>query len=538
MQTPCSRSVLPACARMITEITRRQGFVDMLRTILEDNNAPLPLKRRALQIALLFMCGVNQMSPGAYILRCTDLLTICLALLRRSESASFSVECVLLLALLANYHKSDASALNAFLKGVKEAKDDAAFAQICVSVQVVCASTVRIYQDVSDDTPPSIVSAFSTMLSSLRPDKAFASTHVDIRDQFKHLPPAQTVVLFAAHEFMHESASFRAVLIVDTKSDNGTVAPCLHTLLSMSSYLFTHGSASPRSVAYASLALNILAVISNHDDILAALSSEPAKGSKDIWLCRQREPPLPLSSAARPALASLLDVCILFIRHNMQKRLEVQSYLTCISVLHRVLRYMYGQRMRFVYHWEELWKSLISLLDFMATKLDTNSVPRADELMQHVIILLRAALLASEAILPTPAAVHQFLYELVRSAHVLAKHKAALPYTSTRTSAAHKRGQTLVRTASRSMAELEKVIAHYSDKLAGKDTSGRTVETVMASIRSEVDRNGIFGLSADGSDAAADVEDLETESEDISATSFLTWACSDGFSLVPLQYSY
>ena len=106
---------------------------------------------------------------------------------------------------------------------------------------------------------------------------------------------------------------------------------------------------------------------------------------------------------------------------------------------------------------------------------------------RKTIILLRSALLASESILPTPAAVHQYLYELVRSHHVLAKHKSSLPYAGTR-SIPQKRGKGLVLRASRSMAELEKVISHYSDKVAGKDASGRTVEAVMASIRAEVDR--------------------------------------------------
>ena len=69
------------------------------------------------------------------------------------------------------------------------------------------------------------------------------------------------------------------------------------------------------------------------------------------------------------------------------------------------------------------------------------------------------------------------------------------------------------------MAELERVINHHSDKLSGND-SGKTVETVMASIRAEVDRNGIFGLSTERADdgTAADTEDILWVSFDISQT--------------------
>ncbi|KZV99039.1 hypothetical protein EXIGLDRAFT_831813 [Exidia glandulosa HHB12029] len=512
------------------------SFVETINQLVSDASTPLPFRRRALQIGLLFMCGVNQLSPGAFFIRAIEFLPVSLSTLRTSQSASFSAECALFLTFLANYHKSDAATLNPFLKGVKEVQDAPAYAQLCICVQVICASAVKLYQDVSDDTPPTIIASFSSLMTSLRPDKAFASTHVDTREHYKHLPPVQAVVLFPLHEFLLQSESFRTVFVADATDDaSPDVRPCIHEVLSATSYILTHGASSPRGAAYASLCLKILAVCASHANILGALATEP-RGKKDIWLCRQREPHLPLPSGARPALASLLDCCILWLRHNMLKRLEVGSYITCIGVLHRSLQYLYSERKRFVYHWDELWKSLIGLLDFLATKVDLASTPRAEELVHLTIMLLRSALLASEAILPTPAAVHQYVYELVRSHGVLQKHKAALPYASTR-SASQKRGQTSAFRASRAMAELEKVISYYSDKLAGKDASGRTVEAVMASIRAEVDRDGIFGMTHGGAETDEDHEQ-SAYSKDLSAASFSPWACIDGLALVPLEFVY
>ncbi|EJD51924.1 hypothetical protein AURDEDRAFT_82848 [Auricularia subglabra TFB-10046 SS5] len=511
------------------------NFVDTIQKLVSDDTLPLPYRRRALHIALIFMCGVNQLSPGAFFMRLTDFLGVGLSILRTSQSASYSAECALFLTLLANYHKSDAATLNPFLKGIKEVSDDAALAQICVSVQVICASSVKLYQDVSDDSPLTLIASFGSLMTSLRPDKAFAATHVDLREMYKHLPPAQAVVLFPLHEFMLQNEAFRAVLVADSLDESTTaVAPCLHSVLSLSSYILTHGSSSARGAAYAHLCLKLLATCASYTNILDAMVADP-NGKKDIWLCRQREPQLPLSSKPRPGLASLLDACLLWIRHNMLKRLEVASYITCIGILHRALQYLYNERKRFVYHWEELWKSLIGLLDFIANKVDIASTARADELVHLTIILLRSALLASEAILPTPAAVHQYLYELVRSHHVLEKHKGGLPYASNR-SILQKRGKgTLILRASRAMSELEKVISHYGDKIAGKDASGRTVEAVMASIRAEVDRDGIFGTS--NSEEAQEDTDIAS-AESLSATSFARWACVDGLALVPMEFVY
>jgi len=73
----------------------------------------------------------------------TQELTWLSQLLRSSQNATFSAECSLLLALLANYHRSDASALNAFLRGIKDTRDTAALAQICSSIQIICASAVK-----------------------------------------------------------------------------------------------------------------------------------------------------------------------------------------------------------------------------------------------------------------------------------------------------------------------------------------------------------------------------------------------------------
>lgn len=105
------------------------------------------------------MCGVNQLSPGAFFIRATEFLPITLSVrgsplrhlqrrmllqtLRTSRSATYSAECALFLTFLCNYHKSDAATLNPFLKGLKETQDAAAYAQMCICIQVICASTVK-----------------------------------------------------------------------------------------------------------------------------------------------------------------------------------------------------------------------------------------------------------------------------------------------------------------------------------------------------------------------------------------------------------
>lgn len=71
----------------------------------------------------------------------------------------------------------------------------------------------------------------------------------------------------------------------------------------------------------------------------------------------QREPTLPLVTASRPPLCAVLDCCVLWLKHNLHMKLEVQSYMcvpialhckitshhyhsTCIWILHRTVWFL------------------------------------------------------------------------------------------------------------------------------------------------------------------------------------------------------
>lgn len=95
------------------------------------------------------------------------------------------------------------------------------------------------------------------------------------------------MILLPLFEFLHSSATFRKTFTENLTTQDGTSTKALPiTLLSMTSYLLSHASSSssPRAIAYANLALNILLVISESEDILGALSQDTQQG---IRLCRQ-----------------------------------------------------------------------------------------------------------------------------------------------------------------------------------------------------------------------------------------------------------
>ena len=144
---------------------------------------------------------------------------------------------------------------------------------------------------------------------------------------------------------MHTNTLFWTVLLQSVAPDSeslGRIPPLPFTIVSLSSYLVTHASAtfSPRSIAYANLSLNVLLTFVENDEFVDSLC-QPRNNT--IPLCRQvdslvnmvtipidnscqRVPALPAPRPCRSPLCAILDCCVLWLRHNLHMQLEVFSY--------------------------------------------------------------------------------------------------------------------------------------------------------------------------------------------------------------------
>lgn len=112
-----------------------------------------------LQLTVVFMCGINQLSPGAYLLR-GDLFPAIISvsvhrlfafvelianiqIIRGQETGRFTFEALLLLTLLSNFHKSDAAKLNPFLRHIGEIADVKVLRKVCWAAEFAAAATAR-----------------------------------------------------------------------------------------------------------------------------------------------------------------------------------------------------------------------------------------------------------------------------------------------------------------------------------------------------------------------------------------------------------
>ncbi|KAJ7925957.1 hypothetical protein B0H13DRAFT_1974036 [Mycena leptocephala] len=490
------------------------NLTGIINDSLPDPDMPVDLRHQVLQFALIFMCGVGQLSPGAYFLR-RDLFPSIVSFIKAPETEIFTFEAILLLSLLANFHKSKQ---NPYIQRIQETDDKDLMRKICWASNFALDAVVKAYREISDDdTSQTLTSALGSMMSKLRPDRAL--TPVDPpRELFKSQPIEACVVILPVFEFLRTNLTFPLVLISPSDEDSKSSA-ISSTILSLSSYLLTHASStsSPRAIVYANLCLNTLLTLVQNDGVLIAFS-QPS----DEQFGFARLPVLPVPSSRRPPLCALLDCCVLWLRHNLHKRLEVQSYITCIWVCYRVIWFLHKAHIRLEYSWQELWSALIGLLAFLSSKLDNlMTTGGVEQLARATILLLDLCLAKCEMFLPTPQAIHQFVYELVRSAPILEAQLSllkalALPQTGRRSS------WTTEQPAEVLLARLLTSIQFYQTKVT--EAHALSAKAAMRVVAGEIDRDGLHGMK--------DARETEPPGE-VAEVTFSRFACSDILTLMP-----
>lgn len=504
-------------------------FVGMIADVLGDGDAPEALRHQVLQLAVVFTCSISQLSPGAYFLR-RDLFPCIAKVIISPDTQRFTFEALLLLSVLANFHKSDAAKLNPYLQRIRDTQDTELMRKICWAAGFALDAAVKAYQEISDDSIPTFAKSVGALFTSLLPDRALAMQSLDPPREFLKTQPIEaTVSLLPVFEFLFFNPLFAQVLVEmalpkppDSKH-NALVPPLAYNILSLSSYVLTHASssASPRMLAYANLALNTLLVMSENAHIMPFFC-KPASSKEAIRLCRQRLPLLPVPAPTRAPICALLDCCVLWLRHNLHKRLEVYTFTTCIWTCHRVIWYLQKERIRLEYDWLELWKAVVDLLGFLSGKLDNlMTTGGIERLVQEAIRLLDLTLRRADLFLPTPTAVHEFIYEIIRSSAVIRKQTVLLESLGQPMSV--DRGASLRSdSASKALSRILSTAAYYEGKL--ESAGSRSAKDAFRTVSKDIEQNGLH--------SAHDADDTDPPKRAEDVVSFIRVACADGLALM------
>lgn len=270
-------------------------------------------------------------------------------------------------------------------------------------------------------------------------------------------PSEEAAALLATYDFAHANKLF-CFNFVALGAGKGEELP-FASFISLTSYILQHAHLSQRTALYSQLNLMVFRLLVEDPVLCKRMCSD--EGKVPVRLCRQRQPYLPLVRNERILATAVMDTMIDGINHNLRRRLDVRLYTLCVGILLRILSYMSRSRTRLQYHWDELFRSLLSLIRFLTTySADLKDVPHIEILLDHVVNLIALALSAGEAFLPGPAAYDDLFYKVVETGEILVKFRETY---------------NLANRPSNSIDTLVNVSTHYKEMLAGDGAEGKTV---------------------------------------------------------------
>ncbi|GAB0144029.1 hypothetical protein EsHS_00004524 [Epichloe bromicola] len=344
---------------------------------------------------------------------------------QESETLGHVLEPFILLGILASYNKFEFQ--NPYQIRLKDFVNEATIQKIIHCVGYTCQALRLDYIDVQDDLPEGWTLSNTLNLIGLglvlrgpKPEKKPVYDADTAKQLFSNLPDENAAILLATYDFAHVNKLF-CFNFVSLPGEQGNERP-IASYLSLTSYLLQHAHLSHRASHYAHLNLMAFRLLVEDPITVKKICSDELKAS--VRLCRQRQPFLPLVKGERVVSASFLDCMIDGINHNLRRRLDVSLYTLCLGILLRIISYLSRSKTRLTYHWPEFFRSLLSLVRFLATYTsDLKDLTHINTLLDHVVNLLALSLSAGEAFLPTPAAYDDLFYKIVESGEVLAKFK-------------------------------------------------------------------------------------------------------------------
>jgi len=191
-----------------------------------------------------------------------------------------------------------------------------------------------------------------------------------------------------------------------------------------------------------------------------------------------------------------------------------------VRTCHRIIWFLQKEHVRPDYHWLQLWKAIIGLLDFLGSKMgELSSTVGIGQLFQESLVLLDIVSTKAEAFLSSPQAIHEFIYELVRSAPALQKLTASLrSLISPQTASSPLHDSP----SEQALSHLLYLTGFYEEKVG---PGNHSANGAMRIIAKEIERDGIH-IAGDSY-----VEDPPSWSEGV--TIFSRHAYSDGMALMP-----
>jgi hypothetical protein len=149
-------------------------------------------------------------------------------------------------------------------------------------------------------------------------------TPEEAKVRFAILPGPESPLLLSTYDFANANKLF-CFTLVTAPAESKTHDSPISSYLSLVSYLMQHAHRSQRAAHYTYISLFTLQILVEDQVLAKRLCSE--ESATHVRLCRQRQPYLPLVQKERVLTASVLDICVDGINHNLRRRLDIEIYM-------------------------------------------------------------------------------------------------------------------------------------------------------------------------------------------------------------------
>lgn len=330
------------------------------------------------------------------------------------------------------------------------------------------------YVAVQDDTPVTWTGATLNLVGMQNwsgQNRIPPPSEEEARDLLLLLPSPVAAVSLLVYSFAFANKVFASSLVT-MPAVRGREAP-FSSFVSALSYLGHNAYQSKRCLHYTMLNLLIVQIMVEDPIIIKHLCSADLKIA--VRLCRQRPPHLPHVAASRIPIASMLDVCIDILTHNLRKRLDVSLYGLSIGIILRAIVHLSSIKSRISYHWSSAWVSLLTVMRFLSQyDTDLRQISRIrEEVCAPLASLLAFCLSRADNFLPDPKSYDDLFYKVVEASPVLAKFKTSYCQTA---------GGPEMNKLNRAADALTRVSSHYHELLqsGGKNHhSSAAVENII-----------------------------------------------------------
>lgn len=400
-------------------------FTDLVATLdtAIQRGRTFEVRQKAVQVAISLCAGAFQTSLLTYFTQ-RDLFSGLMKLIYDAGTPQDAAPTLALCGIVANYNRFESH--NPYQARFGSFSNMDTIKKLAGSIGSVCDRLRDNYVAIHNDVPEawSVGSTLSYIgLGGLAGAKTApaAPTEEQAKVLFAEQPHQEAAILLSVYDFIQSNKTV-GLQLVSNIGDEKHPKYGLSGLLSFASYLLQHAHRSTRAALYAHLILINLQIMVEDSQLIKRLTET----STSVRLCRQRPPYLPITKADRPLAASIMDVMVDCINHNLRTKLDVSLYQTSIAVIRRLLSFLTRSRTRLSYHWPELWRALLSFVRFLTQYAEQlKGLPDIDNVVHGLVNLLALSLTQGEIFVQDNGAMDDLFYKIVESSAQLAAFQDA-----------------------------------------------------------------------------------------------------------------